>query len=867
MCVVLVAIISFLFGFVYVFVCLFVLFYYYYYYYHYYFIILYPLSVRRVGKKDVTPRSVRFCVVVIYLFFGVRCTFFFSVEGYFCVSLSMFMRPQASRYACGAFFLSLFTLWWFLAVPYAATSSVEVLFVDASLSVTQGSPAPYFPLNYPAVPRRDKKYPNTDNEDPDELIYLAEYTKLDMLHSPLAFNIGFQLCAGLQLSAFSTSGVLVASHERWALEDYYWHNKTESRSSPTADKLLTWLIASDHLDIPERLQIVNDRYFVEQIGPGTFRDRLCQRFVDLMSIPDMSPLVVDMYNWHLANFMLWCLYYQSHALQTTARRKFVLMGSEGDPPATYSFFVQDVQLRPIINISYLLDHPLLAHWYSVNGNIVHPKFTALPLGYLFFHRAEHTLLPDTPGSRIEENNVHNEYMKLYLQGVFPFKRPESKKTYSLSPPDDCGQNIERMNLSSVQGSLDAVWKHYSRVCRAMRRTLVILVLLLFLNVPPLAQATGGTLPMPDKDLPYPPTLDRSDPEELIYFSQYSRDDLLHMPILFNIGFQSFAGLQLSAFASSGVLMSRHEREALAHHLLHTPSNSSTGVEAPSATLSEAEAANLSQILQLQTQGDALRPPLGLQSFTDRYFVEQIGPGILRERFCQRFVELMHIPGMPPLVVDLYTEMIGPFTLWCLFYHSHALQTATRKFVLTATEGDQSTSFSFFSQQMIDVKSKVNLTYLLEHPLLHRLLSVNGNLRHPKFKPLPIGFLYWHRSGQHLLATATEKEKKRELEDVEVHNEYMKLYLQGLNLTNSAVYSSDVQGVGDVHARQHRNEINFRGYLDLYTDLPVVVVNDTSDLTVENLEKWKRGVYEKFQRGEYNMEKLFMQYWMDEIYAP
>eukprot|EP00796_Vickermania_ingenoplastis_P005764 gene5764-4117_t len=398
MCVVLVAIISFLFGFVYVFVCLFVLFYYYYYYYHYYFIILYPLSVRRVGKKDVTPRKTNstayfdslkkksFAVVnpetivcsflcCCYLFIF-RCALhlFFSVEGYFCVSLSMFMRPQASRYACGAFFLSLFTLWWFLAVPYAATSSVEVLFVDASLS----------------------KYPNTDNEDPDELIYLAEYTKLDMLHSPLAFNIGFQLCAGLQLSAFSTSGVLVASHERWALEDYYWHNKTESRSSPTADKLLTWLIASDHLDIPERLQIVNDRYFVEQIGPGTFRDRLCQRFVDLMSIPDMSPLVVDMYNWHLANFMLWCLYYQSHALQTTARRKFVLMGSEGDPPATYSFFVQDVQLRPIINISYLLDHPLLAHWYSVNGNIVHPKFTALPLGYLFFHRAEHTLLPTHP---------------------------------------------------------------------------------------------------------------------------------------------------------------------------------------------------------------------------------------------------------------------------------------------------------------------------------------------------------------------------------------------------------------------------------------------------------------------------------------
>lgn len=63
-----------------------------------------------------------------------------------------------------------------------------------------------------------------------------------------------------------------------------------------------------------------------------------------------------------------------------------------------------------------------------------------------------------------------------------------------------------------------------------------------------------------------------------------------------------------------------------------------------------------------------------------------------------------------------------------------------------------------------------------------------------------------------------------------------------------------------------HEIQARALKNVYADLPVIVIEKDSDINLENMTKWRAEVYEKAKRGEYKLEKLFLQYWMDRIYG-
>eukprot|EP00796_Vickermania_ingenoplastis_P003355 gene3355-biopygen2113 len=51
---------------------------------------------------------------------------------------------------------------------------------------------------------------------------------------------------------------------------------------------------------------------------------------------------------------------------------------------------------------------------------------------------------------------------------------------------------------------------------------------------------------------------------------------------------------------------------------------------------------------------------------------------------------------------------------------------------------------------------------------------------------------------------------------------------------------------------------------MYEYLPVVIIQDISEVTAENLERWRDEIHAKMKQGKYKLEKLFAQHWMNKI---
>eukprot|EP00796_Vickermania_ingenoplastis_P002578 gene2578-biopygen2067 len=59
-------------------------------------------------------------------------------------------------------------------------------------------------------------------------------------------------------------------------------------------------------------------------------------------------------------------------------------------------------------------------------------------------------------------------------------------------------------------------------------------------------------------------------------------------------------------------------------------------------------------------------------------------------------------------------------------------------------------------------------------------------------------------------------------------------------------------------------VDANAFINVYEGLPVVLIRDITEVTAENLEKWRGEIYEKMQRGELRLEKMFFQYWANLI---
>eukprot|EP00796_Vickermania_ingenoplastis_P011786 gene11786-8097_t len=110
---------------------------------------------------------------------------------------------------------------------------------------------------------------------------------------------------------------------------------------------------------------------------------LCDTFVQLMTAPEgREVVVVGMLNRFVAKFTAYCVFNREAEL-ATAKRLFSIVCYGGDETGASSFFGRN-PLPQHVTPTYLLSHRLLSRWMAVNGNIRHPKFTALPIGLKTF---------------------------------------------------------------------------------------------------------------------------------------------------------------------------------------------------------------------------------------------------------------------------------------------------------------------------------------------------------------------------------------------------------------------------------------------------------------------------------------------------
>eukprot|EP00796_Vickermania_ingenoplastis_P005779 gene5779-4130_t len=354
-----------------------------------------------------------------------------------------------------------------------ADSNHEIIVpVDPNAPTTTTSTAPppprprlsaLYPPDYQLLRSEDGRLLDS-TEDLYETIFYFDLTREDLLHAPLAFSVGLEVFGDLRQSNFCPSTLILGDEERDALlafrrqkaattapvddtidevdlvrEARYYlvdlNNVTveitptpavEAVSSPLTppEEVLIRLIEGDYLGdtIVPPLRPFTDRYFVHQMELSLVKNHMCDIFVELMHIPNRRPLVVTMFNWHTSRFTMRCLYLRMNALRT-ATRKFVLVAPEGDNAAGNSFFLGEVAFDPNFNISWVLHHPLLAHWYGINGQIQHPKFTPTPIGNRPFHLSGTSLMQETFDShntRVHRNMYTRDYLKgLDLNLIFP----------------------------------------------------------------------------------------------------------------------------------------------------------------------------------------------------------------------------------------------------------------------------------------------------------------------------------------------------------------------------------------------------------------------------------------------------------------
>eukprot|EP00796_Vickermania_ingenoplastis_P005776 gene5776-4127_t len=297
----------------------------------------------------------------------------------------------------------------------------------------------------PVSTERPTKAGETDAPEEQEadlplVLRYPDLIKEDVLHTPFANVLGYQSIAGLQLNAFTTSGVQIHQRERKFWEDHQRHLNILNETRQKAREVLPKLLRGDSLHNPLDMLLFTDRYFFLDNSPGKFRYTFCQRFLDLLGIPNKPPLVVELYNTQVGRFVYHCLVHHKEEIEKLSRT-FVLVGSPSEnyspngvtnatsdywlnsPPGDDSVVVVNsfggggdtavsgFAMDPLVStrsdlFQFLLQHKLLDHWYAVNGNIHHPKFTSLPMGFWMAHHSGRSLLPYSPIRRKHEEQYH-----------------------------------------------------------------------------------------------------------------------------------------------------------------------------------------------------------------------------------------------------------------------------------------------------------------------------------------------------------------------------------------------------------------------------------------------------------------------------
>eukprot|EP00796_Vickermania_ingenoplastis_P005781 gene5781-4132_t len=336
-----------------------------------------------------------------------------------------------------------------------------------------------------------------------------------------------------------------------------------------------------------------------------------------------------------------------------------------------------------------------------------------------------------------------------------------------------------------------------------------------------------------------------DPDEIIFFYELIQEDLFHHPLVYNLGLELFTGLRLSHYATHGFIIGESERQPLLQYRREQEKNKKMRAASNPNIRGRSTRPPLlppREVFPRLTRGDYLgdegmEPPL--MPLMDRYFVHQMELQLVHNRFCDIFVELMHVPHRPPLVITMFNWMVSRFGLRCVFFRTHALKTATRKFVILASQGDNAASNNFFLDEVL-AHPHYNLTYLLNHPLLAHWYGINGNLGHPKFSRTPQGIRPHHISGASLIQFSSQNAWQYALK-------------------------GKIECVGGWQSRAYGHEVDSRHFLELFDGLPVVVIDSVSEINKQNLILWRAQVFNKASRGEYQLEKLFSQSWIDRIY--
>eukprot|EP00796_Vickermania_ingenoplastis_P002563 gene2563-biopygen2054 len=165
----------------------------------------------------------------------------------------------------------------------------------------------------------------------------------------------------------------------------------------------------------------------------------------------------------------------------------------------------------------------------------------------------------------------------------------------------------------------------------------------------------------------------------------------------------------------------------------------------------------------------------LNSVPEQFFLEEEIPGCFNvSGFCDDFIQLLHIPDMPPLLTGLLTTDLLVFATECLLARQEALATAKRKFVLVSYNHDFSASRSF----MRNASRLVEPDIIANHPLLVHWYSQHSDINHPKHTGLPLGFLPLDVPEEIPFEDITKEEGSFSLSNSQL---YFKIFLNNLDL--------------------------------------------------------------------------------------
>eukprot|EP00796_Vickermania_ingenoplastis_P012786 gene12786-biopygen9378 len=302
-------------------------------------------------------------------------------------------------------------------------------------------------------------------------------------HSPFPSATFFTSLCRLRSSHYSISSNVISTSERRALRRHL-RESGQLGDVTTPEQLIQDVARGDSLMLGDRMNSVPEQFFLEEEIPGCFNvSGFCDDFIQLLHIPDMPPLLTGLLTTDLLVFATECLLARQEAL-ATAKRKFVLVSYNHDFSASRSFMRNASRL---VEPDIIANHPLLAHWYSIGGDINHPKHTGLPLGFLPLNVPEETPFEDiVTGAQLS-------LRESTLPKLMIFEEAERKDSYSLRD----SQLYFKIFLNNLD--LNKVFPHINQPLQYGRSTTIYLeqALELFAD-------DGGTAPadwIPLADLP------------------------------------------------------------------------------------------------------------------------------------------------------------------------------------------------------------------------------------------------------------------------------------------------------------------------------------------------------------------------------